>query len=256
MIKRVLWVFSFCILLSSTGYAKETLIIAGAGPSTNIVTLFFQNFSKQPSAQNYEFIVPQESVKHAGGIRHSFKNLFGRTGRPLNAIELKYRRVEIFLAIMPISIVTGHGVNISKMSMRQLQEVFQGQTTNWKKLGGPDEEIVTVGRESTEALFTELKRYYTFFRKPDFDLILNKDHEVYEFLNSPEGSFAISFGAKSNLSDLNLITIKEKLSVGVRVGLVYDVKNEEHPLVLAVKEYAQSDEWKTIVTSSGAFPVN
>jgi len=256
MIKRVFWIFSFCVLLSSAGYAKETLLIAGAGPSTKVVTLFFENFAKQPSAQNYDFVVPQESIKHAGGIKHTFKNLFGRTGRPLNVAELNYKRKEIFLATMPISIVTGHGVNISKMSMRQLQEVFQGQITNWKKLGGPDEEITTVGREQTEALFTELKRYYTFFRKPEFDLILNKDNEVYEFLNSPDGSFAISFGAKANLSDLNLITVEEELNVGVRVGLVYDKNNEEHPLVLAVKEYAQSDEWKTIVKTTGAYPVN
>lgn len=255
MIKRVFWILCFCLLLSSAGYAKETLLIAGAGPSTKVVTLFFQNFANLPSAQNYEFVVPQESIKHTGGIKHTFKNLFGRTGRPLNVAELNYKRKEIFLATMPISIATGHGVNVSKMSMRQLQEVFQGQITNWNKLGGPDEEIITVGREPTEALFTELKRYYTFFRKTKFDLILNKDNEVYDFLNSPDGLFAISFGARANLSDLNLITVEEELNVGVRVGLVYDKKNEEHPLVLAVKEYAQSDEWKKIVKTSGAYPV-
>jgi len=255
MINRIFLVFSFCIFLSSAGHARETLIIAGAGPSTNIVTLFFQNFAKQPSAQNYDFVVPQESIKQAGGVRHSFSNLFGRTGRPLNLAELNYNRKEIFLATMPISIATGHGVHISKMSMRQLQEVFQGHITNWKTFGGTDEEIITVGREPTEALFTELKRYYTFFRKPEFDLILNKDNEVYEFLKSPAGAFAISFGAKVNLSSLNLITIEEELNAGVRLGLVYDKKNEEHPLVLAVKEYAQSDEWKKIVKTSGAYPV-
>ena len=256
MINRVIWVLSFCLLFSSAVYAKETIVIAGAGPSTKVVTLFFQNFAKQPAAQNYSFVVPEESIKQSGAIKHSFNNLFGRTGRPLNITEINYKRKEIFLATMPISIATGHGVDISKMSMRHLQEVFQGQITNWKKLGGPDEEITTVGREQTEALFTELKRYYTFFRKPEFDLIFDKDHEVYEFLNSPDGSFAISFGAKANLSDLNLITIEERLNVGVRVGLVYGKNNEEHPLVLAVKEYAQSEEWKAIVKTTDAYPVN
>jgi len=89
MIKRVFSIFRFCVLLSSAGYAKETLIIAGVGPSTKIITLFFQNFAKQPSAQNSELVVPQKSVKHAGGINHSSKNLFGRTECPLNAVELR-----------------------------------------------------------------------------------------------------------------------------------------------------------------------
>jgi len=134
MINKAIWVPIFCLLFSSTVYAKETLVIAGAGPSTKIVTLFFQNFAKQPSAQKYEFVVPQESIKQAGGIKHSFKNLFGRTGRPLNVTELNYKRKEIFLAIMPISIATGHGVNISKMSMRQLQESFRDKSPTGRNL--------------------------------------------------------------------------------------------------------------------------
>ena len=256
MINRVAWLLSFCLFFSSLGYAKETLIIAGAGPSTKVVTLFFHNFAKQPSAQKYEFVVPQESVKQAGGIKHSFKNLFGRTGRPLNAAELNYGRKEIFLAMMPISIATGHGVNISQLSMRQLEDIFQKRTTNWKAVGGPDAKITTVGREPTEAIFAELKRFYTFFRNVEFDVVLNKDPDVVDFLQLPVGWFAISFGASANLTPLNEIMIEEELNTGVRVGLVYDEKNETHPLVLAVKEYAQSDEWKALVTASGAHTVN
>ena len=256
MINRIFWILSLCILFSSSGYAKDTLVIAGAGPSTKIVDLFFQNFAKQPAAQNYEFIVPQESIKHAGGIKHSFKNLFGRTGRPLNVPELNYNRKEIFLSMMPISIATGRGITISQLSMRQLEHIFQKRITNWKELGGPDAEIITVGREPTEALFAELKRFYMFFRNPGFDLILNKDHEVVDYLESPNGRYAISFGAKGNLSHLNEIMVGSGLKTGVRLGLVYDKKHEKHPLVLAVKKYVKSDKWKSIVTASGAYPVN
>jgi len=139
--------------------------------------------------------------------------------------------------------------------MHQLEAIFQKRITNWKILGGPDVEITTVGREPTEALFSELKRYYTFFRNFEFDVVLNKDHEVVEFLNLPAGWHAISFGASPNLSALNEIVIAEELNVGVRVGLVYDKKNDNHPLVLAVKDYAQSDEWKSLVKKCGAYPV-
>jgi len=256
MVKKLFALSCFLLFLTSPGYAKERLIIAGAGPSTKIVTLFFQNFAKQPVAQNYEFIVPSESAKHAGGIKHSFKNLFGRTGRPLNETERTYNRGEIFLAMMPISFATGREVKISEISMRDLERIFQKRITNWKKLGGPDAEIVTVGREPTEALFTELKRYYTFFNRSEFDVIMNKDHEVVEFVESPQGWYAISFGAKSNFTHLNEIHITEELNTGVRLGLVYDQKNEGHPLVQAVKDYAKSDEWKELVRSAGAYPVD
>lgn len=243
------------LLISSSSFAQEELVIAGAGPSTEIVELFFENFAKLPAAQNYTFIVPKESIKHAGGIKHSFNNLFGRTGRPLNDKEILFKRDQIFLAMVPISFSTGREVHVSKLSMRELEMIFQKKITNWKTVGGPDAEITTVGREPTEALFSELKRDYTFFIRSEFDVVLQKDNEVVDFLNSPQGWYAIGFGAKPNLRQLNEVLIREDLRSGVRVGLVYDHKNSEHPLVLAVKEYANSDEWKNLLRHVGAYPV-
>ena len=256
MLRRVFWIVCVLVLLSGLVHAKETLVIAGAGPSTKVVSLFFENFQNQPAAQNYVFVVPEESIKHAGGIKHTYKNLFGRTGRPLNDAEIAYNRKEIFLAMMPIAFATGHEVKVPVISMRELEMIFQKKITNWKKVGGPDAEIMTVGREPTEALFTELKRYYTFFKRSHFDLILNKDHEVVELLNSQQGWYAISFGAKANLTHLNTIAIEEELNTGVRLGLVYGAENDKHPLVIAVKDYAQSEAWKEIVRRAGLYPVN
>lgn len=256
MANRLLLLFVLSLFIFSPCYAKESIVIAGAGPSTAIVTLFFKHFEEQPIAKNYEFVIPQESIKQAGGIKHSFKSIFGRTGRPLNDREKNFQREEIFLGKMPISFATGREVTVSQLSMRELEMIFRKEITNWKKVGGPDKEIVTVGREPTEALFSELKQYYTFFIKAEFDEVFHKDHEVVDFLESPQGWYAISFGAKGNLKHLNEIHINEDLNTGVRLGLVYDKKYNQHPLVLAVKEYAQSDEWNSLVKLSGAYPIN
>lgn len=253
---RLLLLFVLSLFIFSPCYAKETIVIAGAGPSTPIVTLFFKNFAEQPAAKNYEFIVPQESAKHAGGIKNSFKSIFGRTGRPLNYKEKSFKREEIFLGKMPISFATGSEVSVLQISMRELEMIFRKEITNWEKVGGPDKEIVTVGREPTEALFTELKQYYTFFKKAKFDKVFQKDHEVVNFLESPQGRYAIAFGAKGNLKNLHEIHIKEELNTGVRLGLVYGREYNQHPLVLSVKDYAQSDEWKSLVKRSGAYPVD
>lgn len=253
---RKICVAFFCFFLATTtGFSQETLVIAGAGPSATIVELFFQNFARQPAAQGHSFVVPSESIKHAGGIKHSFKNLFGRTGRPLNDQERFYNREQIFLAMMPIAFATGREISIKELSMRELEMIFQKKITNWEKVGGPDAEIITVGREPTEALFSELKRDYTFFHQATFDLVFHKDNEVIDFLNSPKGWYAIAFGAKANLALLHEIYITEDLRSGVRVGLVYDRKNEDHPLVKAVKAYAQSDEWRNLLKQSGAYPI-
>lgn len=241
--------------MTTVAFSLETLIIAGAGPSTKVIELFFQNFARQPAAQGYKFVVPSESIKHAGGIKHSFRNLFGRTGRPLNDREILYNRKEIFLAMVPIAFATGPGAGITDLSMRELEMIFRKEITNWKKVGGQDAEITTVGREPTEAIFTELKRDYKFFNRVTFDVVLEKDPEVVDFLRTEYGQYAIAFGARANLGLLNEIYIKEDLGSGVRVGLVYDIKNENHPLIKAVSDYAQSDEWKNLLKHSGAYPI-
>jgi hypothetical protein len=254
-LKELCFALIFTFFITTLAISQETLIIAGAGPSMKIVELFFQNFAKQPAARGYTFVVPQVSTKHAGGIKHSFNNLFGRTGRPLNDQEVLFNREQIFLAMMPIAFAAGREVGINRLSMRELEMIFQKKITNWKTVGGPDAKITTIGREPTEALFSELKRDYNFFKHATFDIIFEKDHEVINFLNSPRGWYAVAFGAKANLSHFNEIEITEDLRSGVRVGLVYDRNNRAHPLIEAVTEYTRSDEWRGLVRRSGAYPL-
>ena len=51
------------------------------------------------------------------------------------------------------------GVTVKSLTKAQLQDVFSAKITNWKDVGGPDQEIILVTRPSTSgtrALFTEL----------------------------------------------------------------------------------------------------
>jgi len=243
------------LFISSPVFAVEKQVVAGAGPSTKIVEQFFSKVAQQPFAQGYEFVVPPMSTKHAGGISNSDSYLFGRTGRPLNKKERDNNKKDIFLAKVPISFASGDGAHVTKMSLDDIKRVFLGDITNWKELGGPDIKIVRVGREQTEALFSELKEEYPFFQNATFDVIFKKDDEVVNFLKSPVGEFAIAFGAKPNFSEVSLLDIQGGFQAGVRVGLVFDEKNADHPLVKNVAGYAASREWKALVAQLGLIPV-
>ena len=51
------------------------------------------------------------------------------------------------------------GATVKSLTKAQLQDVFSAKITNWKDVGGPDQEIILVTRPSTSgtrALFTEL----------------------------------------------------------------------------------------------------
>ena len=240
------------LLFSMPSQAGKQMI-AGAGPSTKVVELFVKHFSKQPAVRHYQFMVPPRSVKHAGGIKASSTYVFGRTGRPLNAREKAMNKSEIVLARIPIAFATGEDAGVSSLTLEQVVALYQGKIRRWSEVGGSDSPVVLVGRESTEALFGVLKKVSPAFEKAKFDKVLKKDHQVVTLLKHAEGRGAIGFGAHPNFSDLNRLQV-EGFSAGVAVGLVYDLKNQDHPLVHSAQSYVQTVQWHSAVRELGLLP--
>lgn len=243
----------FSVGISFSCFASEMQIIAGAGPSTKIVKMFFEEF---PDSSAYSFEVPPKSIKHAGGIKASGTNIFGRTGRPLNEKEKSLNKDEIPLAQIPVAIVVGQDTGVTKIDLKQLEEIITGKIENWKDLGGSDHKITVIGREPTEALFTILKVKYKFFADAKFDRVFKKDEAIVNLMMSPIGKYAIAFGAKPNFENVETARILsiDGFRVGVSLGLVYDLSNSDHALVNSVKTYASSEEWSKTVIAAGYLP--
>ncbi len=245
----------FALVLSSPAFSAEEQVIAGAGPSTRVVELLVKDISRLPFAKDYSFKVPPKSAKHAGGIENSNQYIFGRTGRPLNSAEKALGKNEIFIARLPISFVVGPKVGVEKLTIGQVEDIFTGKIKNWKELGGPDAAIVTIGREPTEALFTVLKRQNPSFENARFNKVLKKDHLVVKFLLLSQGSYAIAFGAKPNFEAKGIVLLDVAgFSSGVEVGLVYDDKNKDRPLVKGVREFVRTGQWARSVKGMGLLP--
>ena len=242
----------------STSNASEKQLVYGAGHSTKIVELFFNEFEKTPPCTGYTFEVPQKSVKHAGGINASGKYLFGRTGRPLNDKEKDMNKEGIFLGQVPIAIAVGSEVGMTSLTIDQLEKIVTGQYTNWKEVGGPDARIDNTGREGKEALYSILKKKYPFYNAAKFTKTFNKDHEVVGYLSNPHGKYAIAFGAEPNFKDIQGITILtvENFSAGQDLGLVYDQSNRDHPIIKAASEYTECKERTQTVLAQGYYPPN
>lgn len=230
-------------------------MVMGAGPSTAVVTLFFQHFSKTAAANEYTFEVEQRSIKHAGSISASGKYLFGRTGRPLNQKEKALNKREIFIARTPLTMVMGKQAEVKNITLAQLENILTGKITNWSQLGGADHKIILAGRENTEAAFGVLKKSYPFFQHANFDKILNRDHQVANFIKSSNGDYAISFGASSNFDEQYHLKVND-FEAGVNLGLVYDLANSTHPLVESARAFAKSETWMNIVRKNNFLPAD
>jgi hypothetical protein len=246
----------FCYFILSSGVAAaDRQLVAGAGPSTEIVKLFFAEFSKTPECADTEFAVVEASVKHIGGIRNSDTFLFGRTGRPLSREEKSIGKSEILLGEIPIAFARGLEVKVKKLKLDAVEKIFTRKVTNWKDVGGPDAPILLVGREKNEAVYSVLREDFPFFQNVSFDRVFKNDDEVVQFLMSPAGRHAVGFGVQANFSDHNLLAVPE-FSAGVQVGLVFDQKNATHPIIRAAQEFSTSGKWLTKIEKNGFLRVS
>ena len=239
--------------LPANGTESEQQLVAGAGPSTKIVALFFNLFSETFAASGYAFEVPPRSVKHAGGIQASDRYLFGRTGRPLNGEEAARNKQEIFLARIPIAFVTGLDAGVTRITLEQLRGLYTGRLSDWSKVGGAAAPVELVGREKTEALFTILRNAYPFFETVHFDRVFTRDHQVVNYVKAPAGRNALAFGALPNLEGLSVLEV-EGFEAGVSVGLVYDRSTRDHTMIEAVQRLSRSDEWTAAILDAGYLP--
>jgi ABC-type phosphate transport system substrate-binding protein len=227
---------------------KKHQIIAGAGPSTQMVAKFVELLKNTHVGGKYTFFVPKKSDKHRGGLENAKKYIFGRTGRPLNNKERSQGFKELFLGKMPIVFVAGEDSGVQQLTIQQVCNLFTGKATNWKDVGGNNIEVAILSREPTESLFTELKKDIPCMQKVvKTKYIFKKDHEIVIAMDKTAfGRRAIGFGAQTSFSKKSILNVNN-FSAGVPSGLVFLGENSNHPLLQEAKKLVKSEEWLKIL---------
>lgn len=72
----------------------------------------------------------------------------GNASRKLKSEEKAKGVVENIVAIDGIAVITDKNNSIKNITSENLVKIYKGEIKNWKEIGGPDEAIVVIGRES------------------------------------------------------------------------------------------------------------
>lgn len=83
----------------------------------------------------------------------------GNSSRALTEEEKDQGIVENIVAIDGIAMITDKSNTVKNLTKQQLADIYTGQITNWKEVGGKDQQIVVVGREvasGTRGAFEEI----------------------------------------------------------------------------------------------------
>lgn len=190
----------------------------------------------------------------------------GLSSRNLKEEEKEQGLTETILAIDGIAVIVNPDNPVSDLDLETIAEIYQGEITNWKDVGGDDLEIVLIGREAGSGT------------RDGFESITDtEDACVYrQELTSTGDVITTVAGNPGAIGYASLASVKETvkvLSVGGIAPTEETVKDGSYvvqrPFVLVTKNdtelstaaqkffnYITSAEANEIISSAGAVPVN
>ncbi|MDO4393437.1 MAG: phosphate ABC transporter substrate-binding protein [Bacillota bacterium] len=142
---------------STSDSSDNTISLAGSTSMEKVCEALSESFMNE----NPDYKVTVEYTGSGAGLEalEAGSIDIGNSSRALSDEEKEKGAVENIVALDGIAVITDKDNTVSDLSSKQLADIYTGKITNWKDLGGKDESIVVLGRESgsgTRDAFEEL----------------------------------------------------------------------------------------------------
>lgn len=190
----------------------------------------------------------------------------GLSSRNLKEEEIAQGLTETMLALDGIAVIVNLENPVNDLDLETLGRIYMGEITNWKDIGGNDQEIVLIGREAGSGT------------RDGFESITGTEDacRYRQELTSTGDVITTVAGNPAAIGYASLASVKETvkvLSVGGIVPTEDTIKDGSYvvqrPFLLITKsdtelsaaaqeffDYITSPEVNEIISSAGAIPVN
>ena len=138
---------------------------------------------------------------------------------------------EIVVARDGIAVVVNPANPVSVLSVEQLGKIYTGAYSSWKEVGGPDEKIVVLSRESSSGT-------YVFFQ----ERVMNKADYSKNALLMPATSSIIQSVSQDKWA-IGYVGLGYALEAGVRVKMLAVKDNEDSQEVMPSVDVVKSGEY-------------
>lgn len=140
---------------------KNTIIIKGSDTELPMVKDFCASFKHEHPGITFDLSGGGSSIGLEALIRNETDIAnSSREMKPSEIIRAKKNGVNptsIVFSIDALAIITNSRLGIDSLSTEQLTQIFSGEITNWKTVGGPDLPITIYGRDSLSGTYSYLK---------------------------------------------------------------------------------------------------
>lgn len=159
----ILMTLILCLGLTACGGGNETSDVSGKVSLNGSTSMEkFVNALKEGIVEEYPDLQLEPQFTGSGSGLEALASGttdIGDSSRALTDEEKANGLVENIVAIDGIALVTEKSNKVNDLTVDQLKQIYTGQITNWKDLGGDDQAIVVIGRESgsgTRGAFEEI----------------------------------------------------------------------------------------------------
>lgn len=244
---------------------KGTLSMAGSTSMEKLANIVSEAFMlKYP-----EVLVSPEFIGSSAGVEALLAGTadIGNASRNLKDTEISSGAVENIVAIDGIAVILDTANIVADLTKDQLVKIYKGEIINWIEIGGADQPIVVVGRESgsgTRGAFEELLEIEELCK---YSNEINSTGGVMAKVASTPG--AIGY-VSLDVMDGSVIGVKLEgveptadnivagdyfLSRPFVMATIGEV-SEQNEIVKTFLEYLQSEEGKGLIESVGLITVN
>jgi phosphate transport system substrate-binding protein len=182
--------------------AQQTVRFSSSSSTVRAITILAKAYEAKDPTVKIEPIT--DTLSQSSGAIASLKNNIVDIASISNKLKpeeddgkVQYREFAKDLLI----VATHNSVkDVTNLSTEQLRNIYKGEITNWKELGGPDAAIVLLDRPEDESAKKLLRKYYLEKDKTtDKAIILSKEGELIDAIKStPYAMGAFSLAASVN----------------------------------------------------------
>ena len=184
---------------------RNTIIIKGSDTELPMVNDLAKLFKREHT----EITIDLSGGGSGIGIEALINNEtdIANSSREIKASEISRAKqngvnpTPIMFSVDALAIITHSKLGVDSLSTEQLMQIFSGEITNWKSVGGPDISIVIYGRDSLSGTYSYLKD--KFIRAP-YSATMKQMHGNAEIVSAVQNDkAAIGYAGVGFLMDKN-----------------------------------------------------
>lgn len=245
---------------SSSNELSGKISLNGSTSMEKFVTAIGEGFQQKYSGVTVESQFTGSSAGIAALINKTAD--IADSSRSLTAAEKKQGLVENIVAIDGIAIAVNKSNKVTNLTKDQLAKIYTGKITNWKELGGANEKIVVIGRESSSGTRSAFEELLGIADKCKYSQELDNTGAVVAKAASISGAIGyVSLDAvDSSINTLSLNGVKATVTnikakkyflqrpfVMATMGAI----SKQNKKIQALFEYINSDEGQKILGKAG-----